>query len=100
MGIEKEIKCESSSCWEDLSEEKDVKHMPLTPEKVEIAALVNDWWALSADRTNETALAIDAQKERSLPDRQSKPDGNVTFALLYSPLNLLFTVIVLIFGTI
>lgn len=73
--------------------------MSLTPEKVEIAGLINDGWALSAGRTNETALAIDAQ-ERSLPDRQSKPDGNVTFALLYSPLNLLFTVIVLIFGTI
>lgn len=76
--------------------------MSLTPEKVELTGLVNDGWALSAGRTNEAALAGDAQKERSLPDRLSKnkPDGNVTFALLYSPLNLLFTVIVLIFGTI
>ena len=59
-------------------------------------------WALSARRTNEIALAGDAQKERSLPDRQSKskPDGNVIFSLLYSPLDHLFTVIVLIFGTI
>lgn len=69
---------------------------------MEIEGLVNDGWALSAHRTNETALAGDAQRERSLPDRQSKskPDSHVTFSLLHLPLNHLFTVIVLVFGTV